>query len=49
MNTQKKIFVRRVVSASAYRRLRTNETREQKHSKKTTDRKAVRRMMMRDE
>jgi len=47
-NTCKKIFVRRVVSASAYRRLRTSETREQKHCKKTTDRKAVRRMM-RDE
>jgi len=48
MNTKKKIFVRRVVSASAYRRLRTSEVREQKHCKKTADRKAVRRMM-RDE
>ena len=48
MNTNRNTKVNRVVSASAYRRLRTSEVREQKHSKKTADRKAVRRMM-RDE
>jgi len=48
MNTNRNTKVNRVVSASAYRRLRTSEVREQKHCKKTTDRKAVRRMM-RDE